>query len=189
MSTWASGHALTLGAMSDESLAFYAGLVAGLLVGSIACLVYAKSRLESRHRRQVMQIERDRAERHSSIENAQAERQKEIDALGLERMRTEHELTKVQTQIARLELESRERENQDRSVTHSRLNAATYEKFQRENALLDVQLELARRDLALRGDHLQYHDTMMEKAKLEIDSLKLQVREQKKRLDEFGSGD
>lgn len=73
----------------------------------------------------------------------------------------------------------------EQTRTQTQLNTILAEKFGKEIALLDVQLELARRDLALRGDQLHFHDTMMEKARIEIESLKLQVREQHKRLDEF----
>lgn len=189
MSPAAFQRVLVIGAVESDNVVFYVGVGVGLLVGSIAALVYARSRMETRHRRQAMELDRERADRHATIETAQADRQRELDALALDRMRSEHELTKIQAQIAALELESRQREQADRGVTHAKLNASTYEKFQRENALLDVQVELARRDLALRGDHLQYHDTMMEKARLEIESLRLQIREQRKRLDEFGTSD
>jgi hypothetical protein len=73
----------------------------------------------------------------------------------------------------------------EQTRTQTRLNQMLVEKFTKESQLLDVQLELARRDLAMRGDQLHYHDTMMEKVRIEIESLKLQVREQHKRLDEF----
>ena len=51
------------------------------------------------------------------------------------------------------------------------------------------RLHPACRDLAMRGDQLDFHDTRMEQTKLEIESLRLQIREQKKRLDEFGHGE
>ena len=71
--------------------------------------------------------------------------------------------------------------------THEDLNRLMAQKMERELKLLDVQVELARRDQAMRSDQLDYHDTMMEKAKLEIESLKLHIKEQRKRLDEgFG---
>lgn len=91
----------------------------------------------------------------------------------------------LDAEIAKLEIAARKADFAEGGVPHAELNKLHASKMKRELELLEVQVELARRDLALRGDHLAYHDQMMEKVKLEIESLKLQVREQRKRLEEF----
>jgi hypothetical protein len=102
-----------------------------------------------------------------------------------QKIKLEADMLSTQTEIAKLELSARKAEFDEGGVPHAELNKIHAGKMRRELDLLEVQIELARRDLALRGDHLAYHDCMMEKVKLEIESLKLQVREQRKRLDEF----
>lgn len=72
---------------------------------------------------------------------------------------------------------------------HTELNTLAAQKFKREVELLDVQLQLAKFDLGMRHDHRDYHDLVMEKARLEIESLKLHIKEQRKRNDDFGASD
>jgi cell division protein FtsL len=72
---------------------------------------------------------------------------------------------------------------------HTELNSLAAQKFKREVELLDIQLQLAKFDLGMRHDHRDYHDLVMEKARLEIESLKLHIKEQQKRNDDFGSSD
>ncbi len=82
----------------------------------------------------------------------------------------------------------RDREN-SAFQQHTELNSLAAQKFKREIELLDVQLQLAKFDLGMRHDHRDYHDLVMEKARLEIESLKLHIKEQRKRNDDFGSPD
>jgi len=72
---------------------------------------------------------------------------------------------------------------------HTELNGLAAQKFKREVELRDIQLQLAKFDLGMRHDHRDYHDLVMEKALLEIESLKLHIKEQQKRTDDFGSSD
>lgn len=100
----------------------------------------------------------------------------------------EFELLNAQVELSRNEVSERA-SAESNGVTNTQLHKLQAAKFEREIAMLDAQVELSRRDLAMRGDQLDFHDTRMEQTKLEIESLKLQIREQKKRLDEFGHGE
>lgn len=126
-------------------------------------------------------------EAHMRHEEEQAKQQSEYQGVVLEKQKLESQLLEVQLEIARSELAQRRAESGEGGVANPQLNRLHAEKMKREAELLDVQLELARRDLALRGDQLDFHDAMMEKSRLEIESLKLRIREQKKDLDGFGA--
>lgn len=69
---------------------------------------------------------------------------------------------------------------------HTELNAVAAQKMKREVELLDIQLQLAKFDMGMRHDSRDYHDLMMEKARLEIESLKQHIKEQRKRNEDFG---
>jgi hypothetical protein len=107
----------------------------------------------------------------------------------LSRHQTEAEYAKVQLAIAQAELASREKDAaaiaNGTGMGRAELDALVGRKMSLEIDLLTTQIELARRDLAMRGDQLDYHDAMMAKAKLETESLKLHIREQHKRLDDL----
>lgn len=126
-------------------------------------------------------------EAHMRNEEEQAKQQAEYQSVVLEKQKLESQLLEVQLEIAKSELAQRKAESGEGGVANPQLNRLHAEKMKREADLLDVQLELARRDLALRGDQLDFHDAMMEKSRLEIESLKLRIREQKKDLDGFGA--
>lgn len=72
---------------------------------------------------------------------------------------------------------------------HIETNKIGIEKMRREVELLDLQIKLAGTELITRRDVRDYNDLMMDKTRLEIESLKLHIKEQRKRLDEFGAQD
>jgi len=185
---------------------FWGGTVVGVLAGAALGYLLFKTSGENKARASMLQIERERAMRHAEMEKAQAERGATIDEQQVARLKNEVELSTLNIQLAKAELSQR----MDAATTArlkaeaelSRLNVeigklelehrkdeSTRARFNNESEISKINVELARRDLALRGDHLDLHDRMMEKANLEIESLKLQIKEQRKRLDEFGSGE
>lgn len=73
---------------------------------------------------------------------------------------------------------------------HVQLNALTADKLHLEAQYLRLQTDLARKELDARERMDKYHDLMTQKAQLEVQSLRLHIREQRKRLDDFtNSGD
>jgi len=69
---------------------------------------------------------------------------------------------------------------------HKSMNQLTIDKVGLELQALQTQLKLMETDLRRRGDAGEYHAAMMEKTRLELESLKLHIREQRKRLDDYG---
>ncbi len=69
---------------------------------------------------------------------------------------------------------------------HLQLNELAAQKMRQEIEMLGLQLQLAKQEVNARLERHDYHDAVMEKTRLEIESLKLHIKEQKKRLDEFG---
>ena len=72
---------------------------------------------------------------------------------------------------------------------HVFLNDLTGEKLQAENKVLIAQLAAMERDRLAREREDEFHQLMVQKAKLEIQSLQLHIREQRKRIDDFNSYD
>jgi len=72
---------------------------------------------------------------------------------------------------------------------HSALNDLTAEKLRLEAQYLQLQTDIARKDLDARSRMDAYHDLMTQKAQLEVQSLRLHIREQRKRLDDFTNFD
>ena len=99
----------------------------------------------------------------------------------------ERELTAYQH---RNKLEEAQREREGRAFSqHVALNDLTAKKLELETRVLQAQLDAAERDKRAREQHEEYHRLMVDKAGLEIQSLKLHIREQKKRMDDFTSYD
>lgn len=71
---------------------------------------------------------------------------------------------------------------------HKRMNDLTIAKLEAEVALLQAQLKTRADDDDRLHAAKEYHELSVEKTKLEIDSLRLHIAEQRKRLDEFGLG-
>lgn len=67
-------------------------------------------------------------------------------------------------------------------------NQTGLKKMQLESKLLDLQVQIAERELANRIKGEQINSVAIEKLKLEVESMKLHIREQHKRLDDFGNG-
>lgn len=67
---------------------------------------------------------------------------------------------------------------------HREMNALTLGKIKLECQLIEAQLRLAAAETGRRADAEEFHSQMIEKTRHEIESLKLHIREQKKRLDE-----
>ena len=88
------------------------------------------------------------------------------------------------------ERSQRLREREGRAFSqHVALNDLTAKKLELETRVLQAQLDAAERDKRAREQHEEYHRLMVDKAGLEIQSLKLHIREQKKRMDDFTSYD
>jgi hypothetical protein len=82
------------------------------------------------------------------------------------------------------------REREDKAYQqHVSLNDLTARKIDVEIRVLQAQLQAAERDGRLRDQNEEYHRLMVEKAELEIQSLKLHIREQKKRNEDYSSFD
>ena len=68
------------------------------------------------------------------------------------------------------------------------INQTGLKKMQLETQLLQTQVKIAEHELASRLRNDQVNAVAVEKLRLEVESMKLHIREQHKRLDEFGSG-
>lgn len=68
------------------------------------------------------------------------------------------------------------------------INQTGLKKMQLETQLLQTQVQIAEHELASRQRHEQINSVAIEKLRLEVESLKLHIREQHKRLDDFSSG-
>jgi hypothetical protein len=71
---------------------------------------------------------------------------------------------------------------------HRRMNELATAKLEAEVALLQAQLKVRIDDEDRLQASKEFHELNVEKTKLEIDSLRLHIAEQRKRLDEFGLG-
>jgi hypothetical protein len=165
-----------------------------VLVCLFAVVLVLAIRGELVARRTAKEKQRERAamlDTHHQNEMRMQDQNNTANAELLKKLRYEVELLATQKEIAAHELLSRKhstREGQPNpNDQHAELNALGAQKMKKELELLDTQLQLMKADLAMRHDTRDYHDLMAEKAKLEIESLKLQIREQHKRLDEFGT--
>ena len=179
----------TLAQTAGPTQYFWLGAVLGGLVAGVATWFIAKQTKEDKYRGEMLAIERERAARHAEMDRAAAQRAESIEQTQIARIKNEVELSAINIEIAKHELADRKAASEGGGVSNSHLHKLQAAKFEREVAMLDAQVELSRRDLAMRGDQLDFHDTRMEQSRLEIESLKLQIREQKKRLDEFGHGE
>lgn len=92
----------------------------------------------------------------------------------------------------------RERSDQDQTQRerdskaysqHVALNELTAKKIELETKLMQAQLDTVERDRTARDHHEDYQRLMIQKTELEIQSLKLHIREQRKRIDDFTSYD
>lgn len=72
---------------------------------------------------------------------------------------------------------------------HVSLNDLTARKLELEAQLMQLQLETASNERRVREQNDEYHKLMVQKAQLEIQSLKLHIREQLKRNEDFTSYD
>jgi hypothetical protein len=83
-----------------------------------------------------------------------------------------------------------QREQRDREERaykqHVALNDLTGRKLEAESKLLESQVE---RDRTTREREEEFHKLMVQKTRLEIQSLQLHIREQRKRIDDFTSYD
>ncbi len=115
----------------------------------------------------------------------EARHNEEYHEAAMRKVNMEHALAKAELRMRHIELGEGEVDGKG-LPSRGEMNALVAKKMQLEVELLTTQLELARRELALRGDQLDFHDVQMERTRLEIESLKLRIREQRKGLDEFG---
>jgi hypothetical protein len=72
---------------------------------------------------------------------------------------------------------------------HVTLNDLTARKIELETRLMQAQAENIDQDRRMREQNEEYHRLMVQKAQLEIQSLKLHIREQQKRNEDFTSYD
>lgn len=72
---------------------------------------------------------------------------------------------------------------------HRDLNERQVLKLDAELVLLQGQQKLMESELRRRDEAAEFHAAMMEKTRLEVESLKLHIREQRKRLDDYGQYD
>jgi hypothetical protein len=68
---------------------------------------------------------------------------------------------------------------------HVALNDLTAEKIKLENQYLQLQVRIGQLKIEAREHNEEYHRLMSQKTQLEIQSLKLHIREQHKRLDDY----
>ncbi len=174
---------------SKETSFFWGGAFMGAVVGGLLGYFLNNLRGETKVKVAMVELERERLNRQTELDREQAKRGGSLDEHHLTRLKNEAELSAINIEIARHELADRKAASGETGVSNAHLHKLQAAKFEREIAMLDAQVELSRRDLAMRGDQLDFHDTRMEQTKLEIESLRLQIREQKKRLDEFGHGE
>lgn len=72
---------------------------------------------------------------------------------------------------------------------HVSLNDLTARKLELEAQLMQLQLEAASNERRVREQNDEYHKLMVQKAQLEIQSLRLHIREQLKRNEDFSGYD
>ncbi len=180
---------LTLAQTAGPTQYFWGGAAVGALIAAGVTWFLANQSKDQKYRAEMLTIERERASRHAEMDRAAAQRSESIEQTQIARIKNEVELSAINIEIAKHELADRKAAAEGGGVSNLHLHKLQAAKFEREIAMLDAQVELSRRDLAMRGDQLDFHDTRMEQTRLEIESLKLQIREQKKRLDEFGHGE
>jgi hypothetical protein len=90
----------------------------------------------------------------------------------------------------RNQLEQAQRERDGRAFSqHVALNDLQAKKLDLETKVLQAQLDAAERDKRARQLQEEFHRLVVDKTSLEIQSLKLHIREQKKRTDDFSSYD
>ena len=86
--------------------------------------------------------------------------------------------------------QSRQREREEGAYQqHIRLQELTARKLDLEARLLTAQAENIDRDRQIREKNAEYHELMVKKAQLEIQSLKLHIKEQLKRGEDFTNYD
>jgi hypothetical protein len=136
------------------------------------------------------ELRRRRGEKAQAVmirasQEREARHNEEYHEAAMRKVNVEHALAKAELRMRHIELGEGEVDGKG-LPSRGEMNALVAKKMQLEVELLTTQLELARRELALRGDQLDFHDVQMERTRLEIESLKLRIREQRKGLDEFG---
>lgn len=159
-------------AATDPTMAWVIGCVIGVPVLILIWMKWRAQTGEERRRSAAFAA-------HQLREDAAAAANEKFHVIGAAKLQTEADLLSIQLQLAKSDLASRER--------NDKFNELAVEKMRKELDLLDLQTQLAKRDVALRMESHDYHDLMFEKTKLEIECLKLQVKEQSRRLDEFGT--
>jgi hypothetical protein len=163
-----------------------------LLVGGMVFVTIRDKRRREKREAADHELQREAFLRREQAQHKDLEQNLALGAESLRKLRLEVELMELQKRrmIGGPAIVGAGLDDEIESpapLSNDDLNRLMAQKMERELKLLDVQIELARRDQAMRSDQLDYHDTMMEKAKLEIESLRLHIKEQQKRLDEgFG---
>jgi hypothetical protein len=179
---------------AQSELVFFAifGVIVACVIGGVLVLQYRDKKRREKREDADHQVQREAFLKREEVQRRDIEQNIALGNESLRKLRLEIELMELQKRRMQggpppIVGPDADDESTPSTPTHDDLNRLMAQKMERELKLLDVQVELARRDQAMRSDQLDYHDTMMEKAKLEIESLKLHIQEQRKRLDEgFG---
>ena len=179
---------------AQSELVFFAifGVIVACVIGGVLVLQYRDKKRREKREDADHQVQREAFLKREEVQRRDMEQNISLGNESLRKLRLEIELMELQKRRMQggpppIVGPDADDESTPSTPTHDDLNRLMAQKMERELKLLDVQVELARRDQAMRSDQLDYHDTMMEKAKLEIESLKLHIQEQRKRLDEgFG---
>lgn len=152
-------------------------IFAGVMLAALAALVIF---LTLKHRR-TRDMDNTRMMHLRDSQLNEQRQQNEYHTAAMRKVNVEHELALSELRIRQAELG----EGEGGGVPRAEMNKLVAKKMGLEIELLTTQLELARRELALRGDQLDFHDVQMERARLEIESLKLRIKEQRKGLDDY----
>jgi|GEM_PF-2566851 len=86
---------------------------------------------------------------------------------------------------ANAQMQANAERDQRAYAQHVALNDLTAEKIKLENQYLQLQVRIGQMEIESRERAEEYHRLMSEKTRFEIQSLKLHIREQNKRLDDY----
>lgn len=105
--------------------------------------------------------------------------------------RRSKQIAALQTTQARANAFAEQHAERDQKAyeQHVTLNQLTADKIRLENQYLQMQLRIGQLEVEAREHNEEYHELMRQKTQLEIQSLKLHIREQTKRLDDFSGYD
>ncbi len=101
------------------------------------------------------------------------------------RGQTREKIGRVVPQPSQIEVDQQAEREQKAYAQHVALNDLAAEKMKLEIQYLQLQTKIGELEVSSRERADEYHRLMSEKARFEIQSLKLHIREQNKRLDDY----